>query len=87
MDVLLHRQQGEDTPEDARRETSSPDSLSLPVQVEQLSGSQVLLLTEDNIQDLEIEAEEDLQESEKETVDIENITFEEDSDELFIELE
>ena len=70
MDVLLHRQQGEDTPEDARRETSPPDSISLPLQVEQLSGSQVLLLTEDNIQDLEIEAEEDLQESEKETVDI-----------------
>ena len=84
MDVLLHRQQGEDTPEDARRETSSPDSLSLPVQVEQLSGSQVLLLTDDNSnqQDLEIEADEDLEEPEEETVDIDNITFEEDSDEL-----
>ena len=46
--------------------------------MEQLSGSQVLLLTED----LEIEAVEDTKESEEEKVDIENIIFEEDSDEL-----
>ena len=46
--------------------------------MEQLSGSQVLLLTDDNInkQDLEIEAVEDPKESEEETVDIEIITFE-----------
>ena len=47
-------------------------------------GSQVLLLTDDNInkEDLEIEAVEDSKESEEETVGIENITFEENCDEL-----
>ena len=47
-------------------------------------GSQVLLLTDDNInkEDLEIEAVEDSKESEEETLGIENITFEENCDEL-----